>query len=67
MAATQLTGFEAAALRHADSLTDDELTARLAELADAVANDIDADIGPAELRELGCVALIAARRLEATR
>jgi hypothetical protein len=65
MTDTRLVGFEAAALRGADELDDDELAGRLAEAIDEAA--IDQTVSEHErvqdLRELAALALVAARRL----
>ena len=63
MTQTRLVGFEAAALRGADLLYDDELAGKLAELVDIVATGDDDHERVQDLRELAAVALIAARRL----
>ena len=63
MTQTRLVGFEAAALRGADLLDDDELAGKLAELVDIVATGDDDHERVQDLRELAAVALIAARRL----
>ena len=60
---TQLVGFEAAALRGADLLDDDELAGALANLIDSVATSTDDHGRVQDLRELAAVALVAARRL----
>jgi hypothetical protein len=64
MTATRLIGFEAATLRYMDSLTDEGLSGILAAQLDRIAS-IDEDVGAQDLRELGCAALITARRLAA--
>lgn len=61
---TRLIGFEAAALRYANSLPDDELAGVLADLIDRVAVTIDDGLRPQDFRELAAAALITARRLE---
>ena len=63
MTQTRLFGFEAAALRGADLLDDDELAGKLAELVDIVATGDDDHERVQDLRELAAVALVAARRL----
>jgi hypothetical protein len=65
---TRWIGFEAAAVRGADSMTDEELAGQLADLIDRVATD-DSDWTERvqDLRELAAAALVAARRLAAQR
>jgi hypothetical protein len=63
MTDTRLVGFEAAALRGADALDDDELAAQLAESIDRVATSTEDHERVQNLRELAVVALVAARRL----
>ena len=58
-----LTNHEAIVLLGAEKLADDELAARLAELVDYFANDVDDDTDPEDLRELGAVAFVTARRI----
>jgi hypothetical protein len=63
-ATTQLTGFEAAALRGADLMDDDELADALEHLFGAVQAPGGGDHGRVQdLRELAAVALVSARRL----
>lgn len=66
MTATRLIGFEAAALRAMDALSDEDLQRVLADHIDTFAN-FDMDMSASDLRELGCAALITARRIEAAR
>jgi hypothetical protein len=65
MTQTRLIGFEAAALRGADLLSDDELAGKLADLVDVVATGDDDHERIQDLRELAAVCLVAARRLGA--
>jgi hypothetical protein len=67
MTQTRLIGFEAAALRGADLLSDEELAGKLAELVDIVATGDDDHERVQDLRELAAVCLVAARRLGADR
>lgn len=69
MTQTRLIGDEAAAMRGADLLDDDELAGRLAEAIDEAAVDqtVDKYNRVQDLRELGVLALVAARRLQAQR
>ncbi len=62
---SSLSSHEAIVLTGAESLADDELAARLAELVDYFANDDDDETDPQDLRELGAVAFVTARRMEA--
>lgn len=63
MTQTRLVGFEAAALRGADTLDDDELAGQLAEAVDRAATDVDDHTRVQDLRELAALALVTARRL----
>jgi hypothetical protein len=65
MTQTRLIGFEAAALRGADLLSDDELAGKLADLVDVVATRPDHHQRNPDNRELAAVCLVAARRLGA--
>ena len=64
---TRLIGFEAAAMRGAELLDDDELAGLLADLVDRAAGDADEHDRIEDLRELAVVALVTARRLDAQR
>jgi len=66
MTQTRLTGFEAAAIRFADTLTDEQLAGLLAELIDRFATDVNGEPRASELRELAVAALVTARRMPAT-
>jgi hypothetical protein len=67
MTQTRLIGDEAAAMRGADMLDDDELAGRLAEAIDEAAIDqtVDKYSRIQDLRELAVLALVAARRMQA--
>jgi hypothetical protein len=66
MTQTQLTGFEAAAMRGAELLDDDALAEQLVELANrALAVHTDGHTAIQDLRELAAAATVTARRLEA--
>ena len=65
MTQMRLVGFEAAALRHADSLSDQDLTSLA--LGAMVALMADHDVCPQRFRELAMASLVIARRLDTDR
>ena len=68
MTAMRLVGFEAAALRYADSLDDEGLaqllSARLEYVLGGLHPDEDPGFRPQDLRELAAAALVTARRMD---
>jgi len=62
VSATRLIGFEAAAIRRAHDLNDEDLAGELADLVDRAATD-DGAMRAQDLRELGAAAIVTARRM----
>jgi len=59
---TRLVGFEAAAMRYANSLSDEDLQTLLSDRVERFC-DHDYDVRAQDLRELAAAALVTARRL----